>query len=157
MARNRQAATLAAAPDVHHIDFDGHFPSIPLHRQRYSFSAPDALELLDQFGETPYRLVIDGDDDIAGFSGALVHAAQASALGGGARGGPHNDDALDAGARRRRFARGDDADSGRRHGTAANEFRDDAGDGIDWNGEAAPGARSRRRQDGGVDADDAPR
>src|SRR5262249_60395909 len=93
MARNRQAATLAAAPDVHHIDFDGHFAPIPLHRQRYSFSDPDALKLLDQVGETPYRLVIDGDDDIAGFSGALVHAAQASDFGGGAPGRAPDDGA----------------------------------------------------------------
>src|SRR5262245_6170917 len=144
MARNRQAATLAAAPDVHHIDFDGYFAPIPLHRQRYSFSDPDALELLDQVGETPYRLVIDGDDDIAGFSGALVHAAQASALGGGARGGPHNDDALDAGARRRRFAGGNNADPRRRHGATANEFRQDAVEGLGGDGGADAGGRYRR-------------
>ena len=131
-----------AAPDVHHINLHRHLAPIPLHRQRHPLSDPNALELLDQVRETPHRLAVHGDDDVAGLSGARVHAAQASALGGGAWGGSDNDDALDARARRRRLAGGNNADSRRRHGAAANEFRYDSIDGIDGNGQADAGARS---------------
>src|SRR5262249_41691280 len=99
--------------DIGHLDVDRHLAAVPLHRQRHPLSHSDALEFLDQIGQPAYRLAVHTNDDIPWLSRARVHAAQPRALGGRARGGSDNDDALRSCARGRRFAGGNNADTRR--------------------------------------------
>src|SRR5262249_45918726 len=104
-------------------------------------------------GKPPTRLAVDCDEDVAWLSGVWIHAAQARALGGRARGGSDDDDALHARARRRGLAGGNDADARRRYGAFADELGHDAIDRIDRYGEADARAGPGRGKNRGVDAD----
>src|SRR4051812_29572637 len=76
------------AADVHHVDLDRGLLAVPLNRQRDLLSDADAFELLGQIGEPAHRLAVHADDHVARPAGVGVHAAQAGALGRGARNGP---------------------------------------------------------------------
>src|SRR5262249_57563627 len=104
----------------------------------------------DQGRKARERVGGEWGDEVAWVSGVWIHAAQAGALGGRARGGSNDDDALHARARRCGLAGGNDADARRRYGAFADELGHDAIDRIDRDGEADARAGPGRGKNRGV-------
>src|SRR5436190_24310573 len=144
---------VSAAADVHDVDIDIARLRTPFQADADALAGADLLDLVGQVGKPVHRLAVRLDNVVAEGARAEIDAADAGTLGRASGRGAHDDHPFDPQPGRNGLTGSDNADPGRRHAAALDEFGDHAIDDVDGDRKANAGAGARRRDDGRVDAD----